>query len=305
MNLSALRVFKAVHDCGGVSQAAQQLHCVQSNVTARLKQLETRLGVPLFVRKNRRMEITPRGRVLLEYAERLLGLAEEAEQVMLGSDGPCGPLRIGAMETTAAVRLPAVLSGFHACCPSIAMQLHSGPTRETIERVRDHDLDIGFVAGPVGALDLQEEKLWQERLVLITEKGHPPVDRATDLAQQPILTFRDGCAYRQRLEYWFALDEVTPAAVMEFGSFQAIAGCVAAGMGVALLPQSTVDLLPRSIELAVHPLPAAHATTVTSMIWRPGSNAIGAVRAFIDHIRATVSPGVVRAVRPGPIRKLA
>jgi DNA-binding transcriptional LysR family regulator len=284
MNLAELRVFKAVHECGGVSQAAQQLHCVQSNVTARLKQLESRLGVQLFVRKSRRMEITARGRVLLAYAERLLGLADEAEQAMLGGSGQQGLLRLGAMETTAAARLPSILSGFHQQYPKISMQLVTGPTRQTIEQVRDHDLDIGFVAGPVGALDLNEQLLWQEKLVLITERNHPPVKRASQLANRSILMFRHGCAYRQRIEHWFAAEGVVPEAILEFGSFQAIAGCVSAGMGVAMLPQSTLDLLPPQCAVATHPLPAWCATATTAMIWRPSNADIQAVRLFIDYV---------------------
>ncbi|TDR80555.1 LysR family transcriptional regulator [Paludibacterium purpuratum] len=284
MNLAELRVFRAVHECGGVSQAAQRLHCVQSNVTARLKQLEMRLGVQLFIRKNRRMEITARGRVLLAYAERLIGLADEAEQVMTGGAGQQGLLRLGSMETTAAVRLPAILSGFHQQYPKIAMQLTTGPTRETVERVREYDLDIGFVSGPVGALDLQEHLLWQEKLVLITERNHPPVKRASQLVNRSILAFRNGCAYRQRVENWFSAEGVTPDALLEFGSTQAILGCVSAGMGVAVLPQSILDQQSNQFSVATHALPSWCATAVTAMIWRPSNIDIQAVRLFIEHV---------------------
>ncbi|MBV8648628.1 LysR family transcriptional regulator, partial [Paludibacterium sp.] len=283
------RVFQAVHECGGVSQAARRLHCVQSNVTARLKQLEARLGVPLFTRKNRQMEITARGRVLLAYAERLLGLADEAELAMTGGAGLPGLLRLGAMETTAAARLPAVLSAFHQTQPKIAMQLITGPTADIVEQVREHAVDIGFVAGPVGALDLQEQPLWQEQLVLITERGHPPVRHARALANRSLLVFRHGCSYRQRLERWFAAEGVTPDVMLEFGSFQAIAGCVAAGMGVGLLPRTALDLLPQRAEVAAHDLPDEYATAQTAMIWRPSNGGIHAVRLFLEHLRAGVS----------------
>jgi len=286
VNLSELKVFKAVYECGGVSQAAVRLHCVQSNVTARLKQLETRLGVQLFARKSRRMEITPRGKILLDYAERLLGLAEEATQAMQGSEEQPGMLRIGSMETTAAARLPTLLTEFYQQQPTIEMQLLTGPTRETIERVREFDLDVGFVAGPVGAPDLEEHVVWQEKLVLITEKHHPPVKRAADVVAQSLLVFRQGCQYRQSLESWFAAEGVTPRRVMEFGSFQAIIGCVQAGMGVGLLPISTLELFSNDLNIATHALPAWCASSVTSMVWRASSAHIFPVRLFVEFVQS-------------------
>ena len=95
MELSDLSVFQAVVRAGGVTRAALQLHRVQSNVTTRVKQLEEDLGVALFVREGRRMQLTAAGRVLLDYADRLLALAEEARNAV--SDArPRGTLRLGA-----------------------------------------------------------------------------------------------------------------------------------------------------------------------------------------------------------------
>ena len=116
--LSDLALFKTVAEAGGVTRAAQRLHRVQSNVTARVKRLEAHLGVPLFVRARRGMSLTPEGRRLLDYADRLLGLADEA-QAEVGDRAPRGRLLIGAMESTAAVHLPRLLSTLHARYPAL------------------------------------------------------------------------------------------------------------------------------------------------------------------------------------------
>src|SRR5262249_39032664 len=109
LELSDLALFKMVAEVGGITRAAHRLHRVQSNVTARVKRLESHLGVDLFVRGRRGMSLTPEGRRLLDYTDRLLALADEAE-ADVGDGSPRGRLRIGAMESTAAVPPPRPLS---------------------------------------------------------------------------------------------------------------------------------------------------------------------------------------------------
>src|SRR5580698_8355868 len=122
MNLSDLRVFKAVVECGGVTKAAARVHRVQSNLTARIKHLEEDLGRQLFDRTGRRMVLTPEGRRLYASADRLLTLADEVRREMV-EDGVSGVVRIGSMESTAATRLPALLAEFHASYPGAQLEL--------------------------------------------------------------------------------------------------------------------------------------------------------------------------------------
>src|SRR5688572_9870838 len=125
MELADLTVFRTVVEAGGVTRAAERLHRVQSNVTMRIKKLEEELGVALFAREGRRMQLSAAGKVLLGYAERILSLAEEAREAVV--DGaPRGVLRLGAMESTAAVRLPGPLSRLHRKVPELAVELHTG-----------------------------------------------------------------------------------------------------------------------------------------------------------------------------------
>src|SRR5690349_8744304 len=109
MDLAALRIFMAVAEHGGVNKAAARLNRVPSNVTTRVKQLEESLGTKLFVRSNRRLALSQEGRVLLTYAERLIRLSSEAEMA-LKNGKPRGTLKVGALESTAAARLPPVLA---------------------------------------------------------------------------------------------------------------------------------------------------------------------------------------------------
>src|SRR5882762_7087691 len=118
MDLADLQIFRCVVHAGGITRAAEQLHRVQSNVTTRIRQLETSLGVSLFSRNNKRLVLTPAGETLLGYAERLLNLAGEAREAVQPAV-PQGRLRIGSMESTAASRLPLPLARFHQEWPAV------------------------------------------------------------------------------------------------------------------------------------------------------------------------------------------
>src|SRR5689334_17789732 len=125
MDLVALQIFKAVAEEGGITRAAARLHRVQSNVTTRVRQLEDSLGAKLFLRQNRRLVLSPEGKVLLTYADQMLRLSNEAEAA-LRQGTPRGTLRIGTMESTAAARLPPVLSRYHRTYPEVRIELVTG-----------------------------------------------------------------------------------------------------------------------------------------------------------------------------------
>src|SRR2546421_12858097 len=111
MDLADLQIFRSVVQEGGVTRAAEKLNRVQSNVTTRVRQLEADLGVQLFIREGKRLHITSEGKLLLDYAERLLALASDAREAVRDAK-PRGLLRLGAMESTAAVRLPGPMNEY-------------------------------------------------------------------------------------------------------------------------------------------------------------------------------------------------
>src|SRR5215475_190724 len=105
IDFTDLQVFKAVVEEGGIIRAARKLHRVPSNVTKRIKQLESSMGVTLFHRDRQRLHLSPTGELLRGYADRLVQLWEEARAVVSGTN-PRGSLKLGALESTAASRLP-------------------------------------------------------------------------------------------------------------------------------------------------------------------------------------------------------
>lgn len=268
MELSSLRIFKTVVEEGSVTQAAARLHRVQSNVSARLTQLEESLGVTLFHRSGRRLLITPEGTRLLEYADRLLRLADEAQLSVRGEQEPSGQLRIGSMETTAAARLPRVLGAFHRKYPQVDLLLETGPTDHMVQAVLNHKVDVALVAGPIERPELAQVPVYVEELVLLTDALQGPVHEPADVARRTLLGFRSGCSYRRRLEWWFADAGITPTRIAEFGTFEAIIGCVAAGMGVAMMPREVLKQRNLGRTVQCHELPPEIGEVETLLVWR-------------------------------------
>jgi DNA-binding transcriptional LysR family regulator len=269
MDLVALKIFKAVAEHGGVTRAAAALHRVQSNVTTRVKQLEERLGTQLFHRQGRRLVLSAEGKLLLGYAERLLRLSDEAQSALQGR-APQGVLRIGALESTAATRLPPVLARYHRAHPAVGLELVTGTTGALVDKVLREELEAAFVAEPFASSGLQSRHVFTEELVLITAKDHPRIAGPADLAQRTVLAFTTGCAYRRRLEMWLGRSDMVAERVMEYGSYHAIVACAAAGGGIAVVPKSVLRATGMEAQLGVHALPAKVAHAKTMLVWRRG-----------------------------------
>jgi len=266
IDLDSLEIFRAVAQEGGVIRAAQKLNRVQSNVTTRVKQLEQRLGCPLFRRQGRGLVLSPEGERLLVYAQRLFRLADEAESE-LRSGKPAGVLRIGSLESTAGSRLAPILSRFHTLYPDVVVELATGTTGALVHRVSNFELDAAFVSQPFTAPSLNAMKVFEEELVCITARGVALVRRASDLAGMTLIAFADGCSYRKRMQDWLGASSVMPARTLEFSSYQAMVACVAAGTGFALVPKSLLATLKSSQEVLQHEVPAKVRRNVTHLVW--------------------------------------
>ncbi len=249
MEISHLKVFQTVADTGSVSSAAQILNCVQSNVTARIKGLEDELGSKLFYRKPRGMAATPAGHILLNYAKKILHLEKEAKKAIMDDDMVQGQLLLGAFESIAAVRLPILLSKYHRLYPRVDLSLITGSSTELNQKVLNYEIDGAFVTDGYRVSDMKWSEAFYEELVLIYPSGKGSPEAA---AQKSVLVFPRPCAYRERLEQWFQEKGLALNKKMELGSADGMIECVAAGMGVSILPFSLVEKASKSGVIRVH-----------------------------------------------------
>ena len=266
LDLDSLEIFRTVVQEGGVIRAAGKLNRVQSNVTTRIKQLEQRLGRPLFRRQGRGLVLSPEGELLLSYAQRLFRLADEAESE-LKSGRAVGVLRLGALESTAGSRLPAILARFHRLHPGVVVELVTGTTGALLQRVANFEIEAAFVSEPFAPGALASRRVFAEELVLITPREVGVVRRASDLAGLTLIAFASGCSYSKSIEEWLGASALMPARTLEFASYQAMIACVAAGTGFAIVPRSLLATLRSAQDVRQHELPARVRRNHTHLVW--------------------------------------
>ena len=259
MELIALRTFEAVVDEGGVLAASRKLNTVQSNVTGRIQKLEEELGAVLFFRRGRNLELAPSGRVLLDYARKMLQLERQTATAVRQAGESAGELRIGAMETFAALHLPAALKKVRQQHPKVDLRIFTDTSAALAERVLAHKLDCAFVAGPISHPELNFEVVAIEELVQVHAA-------AVDPAQLPLILFREGCAYRSRALAYQRMTGHPIADAMEFGTLEGILGCVAVGLGWTLMPRRVIEQSSHAADLIINPVPSDIAHVPTGMI---------------------------------------
>jgi DNA-binding transcriptional LysR family regulator len=283
MELSDLQTFAAVARAGGITRAAEELNTVQSNVTQRVKALEAEIGTPLFERHSRGMTLTSAGKRLLPYAQRMAALSREAALAARDEGEPKGPLAIGSMETTAAVRLPPLLADFHRRYPAVRLSLRTATTADLVTAVLDGTLDGAFVAGPIAHAVLAATSAFREELVLVSARRWSSLAElraGTPESGPTALVFRAGCTYRQRLEQIFVEFGWPSAARFELGTLDGMIGCVAADMGVTLLPRAVVERSAMNGSVSIHALSPSHARVETLFIQRRAGHQYSALSGF-------------------------
>jgi LysR family transcriptional regulator, cell division regulator len=295
MDAADLRLFAAIARTGGIGKAALELNTVQSNVTARLKALEDQLGTALFERSHRGVALTAAGRRLVPYADRLVRLLEDAKRAVHDDGRPAGPLAIGTLETTAALRLSPFLARFVKSHPAVDLSLKTGTSCELVAEVLDRSLDGAFVCGPVDHADLRAEPVFSEELVVLTAPGVADLDELLRAGDFKILVLRAGCSYRLIFEAWLARRGIAGVRVQEFGTLEAIVSCVAAGLGVTLLPEHLTDATWSGRRVAAHRLPDGEGLVETIFIQHRDAYATSALRAFLDMARPALVSGLQAA----------
>lgn len=284
MDTRDLTTFATVARLGGMGRAARELNTVQSNVTQRVHRLEEALGVALFERSRSGARLTAAGERLLPYAARVGALLDEAGRAARDDGSPRGILTVGALETTAALRVSPLLAAYATKHPDVDLILRTGTTAELVDRVLARELEGAFVCGPIAHPDLVATPAFEEELALLTAPGERSIAGLLGRADLRLIILRAGCSYRQRLEELLARRGIVGLRRLEFGSLEAILGAVAAGLGVTLLPRALVGPAWRGGRLATHRLPPAEARVQTVFVRRRDMLCSSALVAFQKHV---------------------
>jgi LysR family transcriptional regulator, cell division regulator len=282
MDTADLRVFQCVARCGSMNKAALELNTVQSNVTARIKALEDELGFELFERTHRGVTLTAAGKRLLPFAGRAARVLDDARRAVADQGSPSGPLVIGSLETTAALRLSPILAGYAKAYPAVDLTLRTATTCELIDQVLDRSLEGAYVCGPVKHPDLVAEPFVREELVILTAPSVASLDALAAMPELKIIVLKIGCSYRLHLEALLARRGIVGVRCLEFGTLEAIFSCVSAGLGVTLLPKALLGPVWDRKRVGVHNLPNGEKWVDTVFIRHRDAYASSALRAFLD-----------------------
>ena len=254
MDLQTIRFFVEAAETGSFSAAAESLQYAQSNLSTRMKQLESELGETLFYRDKRGVSLTSKGSTFYEYAKKILQLSDEAVVSMKNMEHACGNLRLGSIEATAFEDLPALLLAYRNDNPDVRLSLKVDLNDVFLKPVLDRALDGAFVAGPVTHPELTSIKLKQEQLVLVGSKTEEGLSSDRILEHAPLITFPEGSVFRQHLELLLSSRNLSwQDRTTYVNSLGAMIATISAGIGFGYLPLSIVESFVRQGVVSVYP----------------------------------------------------
>lgn len=262
-----LKLVIAIADAGGVTKAGERLFLTQSALSHQLKDIEQRLGSPLFLRAGRRMVLTPAGQKLLDAARGIIADLErtEAEIAAAGNGGPTGLLRLTTQCYTCYHWLPAVLSDFRRAWPRIEVRLVPEATRRSLAALSAGEIDLAIVshgvdepAPSITGRRLESATLFDDELVMITSPTHRLADRAyvegRDFAGEQVMLYNTRDEDSTVINQVLRPAGVRPAGLARVELTEAIVELVKAGLGISVMARWAVAPHVRAGTLRAIPL---------------------------------------------------
>ncbi|MEU3896174.1 LysR family transcriptional regulator [Streptomyces sp. NPDC045251] len=247
MDLQQMRYVVAVAETRNFTRAAERCFVVQSSLSHRIAGLERELGVRLFARSSRRVELTPAGTAFVAGARECLAAADRAAADAAAATGTVrGRLAVGVIVTTAAVDVPELLQRYRAQHPEVRVALRSGRSDELAAAVRNGDLDIAFLGVPEREppFGVETVVLGHDEHVLVVPTGHraagAPRVTLQEIAEETFVDFVSGTPARAQSDQAFAAAGLTRDVAYEAGVVELITQLIARGLGVALLPSAFI-----------------------------------------------------------------
>jgi DNA-binding transcriptional LysR family regulator len=239
-----LKVFRVVADSLNFRRAAEELHLTQPAITSQIKTLEESLGIALFDRLGRDINLTPAGTTLLEYVRQIEAISNEAIAALAPFGGQEGvELSIGASHTIAVYLLPMLLSELLREWPKLRIHVVGGSTNEVLQALTGHKISAGLIEAPAFRPDLKVEVFDEDELTLIVRPDHrwakKAVLKAAELVQEPILLREVGSGMRRFVEEYLERNGVLRQQLrttVDMNSTEAIIAAVEAGLGVGFVP---------------------------------------------------------------------
>jgi DNA-binding transcriptional LysR family regulator len=276
------------------SGAARKMFLTQPSLTKHIKNVEELLGVKILNRRSRGITLTPEGKILYDYAKRILKLREEAkDKIQRVREDEAGNIFICASTIPATYILPHVLSDFRKAYPDIRFYLQNADSDEVIETITGNRGEVGFIGKDPRSSRLHAEALWRDRLVLAVPAGHPFAKKGSvtlaELCREPFIIRERGSATREIFENCLRDQKKLTLAgfniISEVGSSEAVKEAVLAGLGVSVI---SVHAIAREIdrgEIAEVPLKGCRIERYFYLIYRRQFALMHQHKLFLDFVK--------------------
>lgn len=288
LTLRQMRIFLSAAKHMHFSRAAEELHISAAAVSLQIKQMEDDMGVKLFTRENRKIELTSAGEYFLIYARRMTGTLNEANTMMERLRGPeAGALKIGLV-STAEYFLPRLLAQFKQDYLNLQIRVEVRNRQQLVELLRDGVIDIAIMGRPPKEIDTRVESFARHPHVFVASPSHPLADKAniapTVLNQYELITRESGSGTRQIMEHYLAEHNISPYVSIEMSSNESIKQAVMAGLGISFVSLHTIGLELAHKQIAMLDIqytPVVRAWHVVALNKRNASQAAEAFRYFV------------------------
>ncbi len=286
---------------GSLSGAGRELRLSQPAVSLQMKDLGAEVGVELFRMRGKRLELTGAGEELVRYAERILGLVEEAPEAVRAKARQGGLVRVAASSTPGVSLLPDLIARYRRSKPDVLVTLTVTNTEDVEEKIRRADVDLGVVGGRLGPANLHVEPWWEDELVLVVSRFHRFARlrhvAPSALGGELLLSREHGSATRTTYEAVFLAAGLRLPQTHVVGDTEAIKRSVAAGMGIALLSRFSVSEELKSGRLAGLRIEGLSLIRPLHLLLPDERDASPVVADFVQFLRGTRPPSTAHRTR--------
>ena len=287
VELAQLDAFIAAADCGSFSRGAELLNVAQPSLSNRIQSLEREVGQPLFERMGRGVKLTDAGHAFLPYAQRVLRTLHDGLMVLEGTrEGTAGRLTIGTAPAVGTYVLPRLLKVFCDNHEGVDVIVRTGHSGQVLQMVLDEDVQVG-IGRPINHPDVRTIVLYRDELVLVVSSSHRYAKRGSvkigELAEESLILFDRDSSYHALILGLFRDLGVAPQQQMQLDSIEATKKMVEMNLGIALLPEVSVD---REIKLGtlhkVHIEATEPVEREIAVMYRRNKPQSGPMAAFLD-----------------------
>jgi DNA-binding transcriptional LysR family regulator len=286
MDFRHLRAIEAVARHRSFTKAADELHLAQSAISQQIRRLELELGIDVFRRTSRSVEVTEEGKLVLAHAHRVLAEVDDFHSQLEELTGLLrGTMRIGGIWPFGPYDLYGVLAEFRSQHPGVAVHMVEETQDEVLAMLRSDELDCAFASIDPDAIgkDFAAALLWEEEFVAVTAPDHPiaRLDHVTyeDLAAEDLIAYRDNSALRRRLEATLGQHGLTPRNAFVCTEMSAVRALASKGLGVTVIPRSVAE--EPGPPIVLRPFRPEPITWPIALVWRADRRQPPAAKAFL------------------------